>query len=140
MRSCAKKDKQHVKRAVDSKTKISNKLKHSQKITALSRWFESWTRRRFSIEEDYNKPGAIESASHRYHSNLDRRGDSDITIDETKEVKAGQSENSTTWARFTAWKIMKRRLWVLIEVQLGTYLGEDDIIRYEDIYIRVDKG
>ena len=26
---------------------------------------------------------------------------------------------------------------VLIEVQIGTYLGEDDIIRYEDIYARV---
>jgi mannose-6-phosphate isomerase-like protein (cupin superfamily) len=25
---------------------------------------------------------------------------------------------------------------VLIEVQTGTYLGEDDIIRYEDIYSR----
>ena len=25
---------------------------------------------------------------------------------------------------------------VLIEVQTGTYLGEDDIIRYEDVYNR----
>jgi mannose-6-phosphate isomerase-like protein (cupin superfamily) len=25
---------------------------------------------------------------------------------------------------------------VLIEVQIGTYLGEDDIVRYEDIYRR----
>ena len=25
---------------------------------------------------------------------------------------------------------------VLIEVQTGSYLGEDDIIRYEDIYSR----
>jgi mannose-1-phosphate guanylyltransferase/mannose-6-phosphate isomerase len=25
---------------------------------------------------------------------------------------------------------------VLIEVQIGTYLGEDDIIRYEDVYTR----
>ena len=24
----------------------------------------------------------------------------------------------------------------LIEVQTGTYLGEDDIVRYEDIYAR----
>ena len=27
-------------------------------------------------------------------------------------------------------------LMLLIEVQIGTYLGEDDIIRYEDIYAR----
>ena len=25
---------------------------------------------------------------------------------------------------------------IVIEVQIGTYLGEDDIIRYEDIYQR----
>ena len=25
---------------------------------------------------------------------------------------------------------------VLIEVQTGTYFGEDDIVRYEDIYAR----
>jgi mannose-1-phosphate guanylyltransferase/mannose-1-phosphate guanylyltransferase/mannose-6-phosphate isomerase len=25
---------------------------------------------------------------------------------------------------------------VLIEVQTGTYLGEDDIIRYDDVYAR----
>jgi mannose-6-phosphate isomerase-like protein (cupin superfamily) len=25
---------------------------------------------------------------------------------------------------------------VLIEVQIGTYFGEDDIIRYEDLYAR----
>lgn len=28
---------------------------------------------------------------------------------------------------------------VLIEVQTGAYLGEDDIIRYEDIYARGDE-
>ena len=25
---------------------------------------------------------------------------------------------------------------IIIEVQIGTYLGEDDIIRYEDVYSR----
>jgi Mannose-6-phosphate isomerase len=28
---------------------------------------------------------------------------------------------------------------VIIEVQLGDYLGEDDIIRYDDVYGRIDK-
>ena len=31
-------------------------------------------------------------------------------------------------------------LLVLIEVQSGNYLGEDDIFRYEDIYGRITKG
>jgi hypothetical protein len=29
---------------------------------------------------------------------------------------------------------------VLIEVQTGSYLGEDDIIRYEDVYSRGSRG
>ena len=29
-----------------------------------------------------------------------------------------------------------KSLMVLIEVQAGNYLGEDDIVRYEDIYAR----
>jgi mannose-1-phosphate guanylyltransferase/mannose-6-phosphate isomerase len=28
----------------------------------------------------------------------------------------------------------------LIEVQTGSYLGEDDIVRIEDVYNRVEKG
>ena len=27
---------------------------------------------------------------------------------------------------------------ILIEVQLGDYLGEDDIVRFDDIYGRID--
>ncbi len=27
----------------------------------------------------------------------------------------------------------------LIEVQSGVYLGEDDIVRYEDVYARIDR-
>ena len=26
---------------------------------------------------------------------------------------------------------------VFIEVQIGDYLGEDDIVRYEDVYVRI---
>jgi mannose-1-phosphate guanylyltransferase/mannose-6-phosphate isomerase len=33
-------------------------------------------------------------------------------------------------------EILGRMPMVLIEVQTGVYLGEDDIIRYEDIYAR----
>ena len=28
----------------------------------------------------------------------------------------------------------------LIEVQIGSYLGEDDIVRFEDVYGRQDEG
>jgi hypothetical protein len=36
--------------------------------------------------------------------------------------------------RRTGWKIPARSIWNLIEVQTGSYLGEDDIIRFEDDY------
>ena len=39
-------------------------------------------------------------------------------------------------ARSIAWKIPARRWLELIEVQSGDYLGEDDIVRYSDIYGR----
>lgn len=54
-----------------------------------------------------------------------------VTIDdETKQVYAGQS----VFVPLGAVKRMKNHgTWptVIIEVQLGTYLGEDDIVRYE---------
>ena len=60
----------------------------------------------------------------------------EVTIDE--EVKL-VSENQSVYIpigaihqmRNTGEKPMK-----LIEVQTGTYFGEDDIIRYDDIYLR----
>ena len=39
-------------------------------------------------------------------------------------------------ARSIAWKIPARDMLELIEVQSGDYLGEDDIVRYEDVYGR----
>ena len=38
-------------------------------------------------------------------------------------------------ALFIVWKNYKKPM-VLIEVQTGSYLGEDDIVRYEDLYAR----
>ena len=40
------------------------------------------------------------------------------------------------WARFTGWKTPGKVPMVLIEVQTGAYVGEDDIVRYEDVYAR----
>ena len=58
----------------------------------------------------------------------DGETDTDFTVGETVHIKQGD----------------KHRLWnktdgiiQIIEVQTGTYFGEDDIIRYEDDYARV---
>ena len=63
-------------------------------------------------------------------------GTAKVTIDEdVKLVTEGQS----VYVPLGAVHRMKNpgtQSLVLIEVQIGTYLGEDDIIRYEDVYER----
>lgn len=46
------------------------------------------------------------------------------------------SENQSVYIPLGAVHRMENPGRVLIEVQIGSYLGEDDIIRYEDIYAR----
>ena len=46
------------------------------------------------------------------------------------------SRSTSRSAPCTGWKTPARSTMDLIEVQTGPYLGEDDIIRYEDVYAR----
>ena len=63
-------------------------------------------------------------------------GTAKVTIDEdTKLVTEGQSVYVPLGAVHRMENPGKLPM-VLIEVQIGTYLGEDDIIRYEDLYAR----
>jgi mannose-6-phosphate isomerase-like protein (cupin superfamily) len=54
---------------------------------------------------------------------------------DTKLIKAGESVFAPLGAVHRKENPMTFPM-VLIEVQLGTYLGEDEIIRYEDFYFR----
>lgn len=103
-------------------------------------WFETLTfDNNFKVKLIYVKPGAalsLQSHKHRSEHWIVVEGIAKITVDENvKIVKEGQSvyvplgsvhrmENPGKFPMF------------LIEVQIGTYLGEDDIIRYEDKYSR----
>jgi mannose-6-phosphate isomerase-like protein (cupin superfamily) len=63
-------------------------------------------------------------------------GTAKVTIDE--EVKL-VGENQSVYIPLGAVHRMEnpgKLPMVLIEVQTGSYLGEDDIIRYEDVYAR----
>jgi mannose-1-phosphate guanylyltransferase/mannose-6-phosphate isomerase len=63
-------------------------------------------------------------------------GTARVTVDD--EVKL-VSENQSVYVPLGAVHRMENPGKVameLIEVQTGTYLGEDDIIRYEDVYAR----
>ena len=82
------------------------------------------------------KPGAalgLQSTS--IDQTLDRcRGDS-RPDDEVKLVIEGQSVFIPIGAKHRMENPGELPM-LLIEVQIGTYLGEDDIIRYEDVYAR----
>ena len=59
-----------------------------------------------------------------------------VTIDDTVQLI---SENQSVYVPLGAVHRMEnpgKVPMVLIEVQTGTYLGEDDIVRYEDVYAR----
>mgnify|MGYP001356374720 CR=1 FL=1 len=58
------------------------------------------------------------------------------TIDESvKTIGAGQS-TYVPLGSIHRLENREKELLIIIEVQIGDYLGEDDIIRYEDIYSR----
>ena len=103
-------------------------------------WFESLTLgHRFQVKRIYVKPGAalsLQSHKHRSEHWIVVEGTAKVTIDnETKNVKEGQSVYVPLGAKHRMENPGKSSM-VLIEVQIGAYLGEDDIIRYEDRYLR----
>ena len=85
-----------------------------------------------------NPGAALSLQSHRYRSEhwIVVQGTAKVTIDE--EVKL-VGENQSVYIPLGTVHRMENpgaEPMVLIEVQTGAYLGEDDIIRYEDIYAR----
>ena len=85
------------------------------------------------------KPGgslSLQSHNHRSEHWIVVEGTAKVTIDdEVKLVSEGQSVYVPLGAIHRMENPGKLQM-VLIEVQIGKYLGEDDIIRYEDIYAR----
>ena len=85
-------------------------------------------------------PGAalsLQSHEHRSEHWVVVEGTAKVTInDSVKLVKAGQSVYVPLGAKHRMENPGKSKM-MLIEVQIGEYLGEDDIIRYEDDYARI---
>jgi len=103
-------------------------------------WFESLViGDRFQVKRIVVHPGAalsLQSHHHRAEHWIVVVGTAKVTIDD--EVKL-VSENQSVYIPLGAVHRMEnpgKVNMVLIEVQTGTYLGEDDIIRYEDVYSR----
>jgi mannose-1-phosphate guanylyltransferase/mannose-6-phosphate isomerase len=104
-------------------------------------WFESLALGEgFQVKRICVKPGAALSLqSHKFRSEhwVVVEGTAKVTIDdEVKLITVGQSIYIPLGAKHRM-ENQGECLMVLIEVQIGTYLGEDDIIRYDDIYSRV---
>lgn len=137
----------HKDRAQDVKKVVTAlKAKGASQAETLPRdyrpwgWFESLViGGRFQVKRIVVHPGAalsLQSHHHRAEHWIVVEGTARVTIDE--EVKL-VTENQSVFIPLGAVHRMENPSkvnMVLIEVQTGSYLGEDDIIRYEDVYAR----
>jgi len=103
-------------------------------------WYETLSLGpRFQVKRIMVKPGAmlsLQSHVHRAEHWVVVTGAALVTID---GVESLLGENQSTYIPLGAVHRLKNPGKVelhLIEVQSGAYLGEDDIVRYEDIYAR----
>ncbi len=94
---------------------------------------------RFQVKRIVVHPGAalsLQSHHHRAEHWIVVEGTAEVTIgDEVKLVSENESVYVPLGAVHRLANPGKVRV-AMIEVQTGTYLGEDDIIRYEDVYAR----
>jgi mannose-1-phosphate guanylyltransferase/mannose-6-phosphate isomerase len=103
-------------------------------------WFESLVLGgRFQVKRICVEPGAalsLQSHKHRSEHWIVVEGVARVTIDDqVKLVNEGQSVYVPLGSKHRMENPGQVPM-VLIEVQIGTYFGEDDIIRYEDEYAR----
>ena len=103
-------------------------------------WFESLVLGDcFQVKRIFVKPGgALSLQSHNYRSEhwIVVEGTAYVTIGaESQTVMEGSSVYVPRGAKHRMANLESTPM-VLIEVQIGNYLGEDDITRYEDLYER----
>ncbi|WP_460275367.1 mannose-1-phosphate guanylyltransferase/mannose-6-phosphate isomerase [Celeribacter sp. ULVN23_4] len=132
---------QDVKHAVSAlKEKGALQATHFPKDHRPWGWFESLViGGRFQVKRIHVHPGAalsLQSHFHRSEHWIVVEGTAEVTVDD--EVRL-VSENQSVYIPLGAVHRMKnpgKVPMVLIEVQTGSYVGEDDIIRYDDVYAR----
>ena len=103
-------------------------------------WFESLVLgERFQVKRICVNPGAslsLQSHNHRSEHWIVVEGTAKVTIDEDiRLLTEGQSVYVPLGSVHRMENTEKLPM-LLIEVQIGAYLGEDDIIRYDDVYKR----
>ena len=137
----------HKDRAQDVKQAVAQlKEKKAPQAEAFPKdhrpwgWFESLAiGDRFQVKRIVVHPGAalsLQSHHHRSEHWIVVQGTAKVTVNEDVRLI---SENQSIYIPLGAVHRMEnpgKLPMVLIEVQTGSYLGEDDIIRYEDVYSR----
>jgi mannose-6-phosphate isomerase-like protein (cupin superfamily) len=132
---------QDVKKAVDIlKEKKASQATQIPKDYRPWGWFESLTiDEKFQVKKIHVHPGAsLSLQSHKYRAEhwIVVSGEAEVTIDDKVSVI---NENQSVYIPVGAIHRMHNpgsTPMVLIEVQTGSYFGEDDIFRYDDVYSR----
>ena len=132
---------QDVKKAVDIlKEKKASQAAQFPKDHRPWGWFESLTiDEKFQVKKIHVHPGAsLSLQSHKYRAEhwIVVSGVAEVTINEVVKLV---SENQSVYIPLGAIHRMRNpgeNPMELIEVQTGTYFGEDDIFRYDDVYSR----
>ena len=122
--------------------KASGRKEHEQHVRNLRPWgfFETLSlASRFQVKLLHVNPGAKLSMQMHHH-----RSEHWVVVQGTAKVVIGEREqlvreNESVYIQATQWHRLENPGKVpleLIEVQLGSYLGEDDILRTDDVYNR----
>jgi mannose-1-phosphate guanylyltransferase/mannose-6-phosphate isomerase len=125
-----------------ARLKQSDRKEHEQHLRNYRPWgyFETLSvGPRFQVKLLHVKPGGKLSMQRHHH-----RSEHWVVVQGTAKVTVGDTEtlvreNESVYIVATQWHRLENPGKVpleLIEVQIGTYLGEDDIIRSEDVYHR----
>ena len=132
---------QDVKRAVDAlKAKGARQAVQHPRDYRPWGWYETLAlAHRFQVKRIVVHPGAslsLQSHHHRSEHWIVVSGTARVTVDEDVRLL---TENESVYIPLGAVHRMEnpgKVPMVLIEVQTGAYLEEDDIVRYEDVYAR----
>ena len=138
----AKKDRSQDVGKLVAQLKLSNRREHEQHLRSYRPWgfFETLNLGpRFQVKLLHVKPGAqlsLQMHHHRSEHWIVVKGTAKVVRDSESQLVC---ENESIYISATQWHQLENPGKVpleVIEVQIGSYLGEDDIIRKDDIYQR----
>ena len=141
---CARNQSQQVKTLVDllKEKGAAEYIAHTTEYRPWGNFTVLEDQEHYKIKRIVVNPGkrlSLQSHKHRAEHWLVVTGQALVTIDtEEKLLNEGEAVFIPVQARHRLKNPGKEKL-EIIEVQRGDYLGEDDIIRYEDDYGRIEK-